>query len=89
MFDAKGVEVEREAQSARALIHGLTRKQEATFGDDTALVRLETRLDAAISDSRRHLNDEIERLLPLLDTGDTKAIDDSLTRVDALREEMN
>jgi adenylate cyclase len=53
------------------------------------LARLESRIDSAVSDSRRHLNDEIERLLPLLDSGDAKAIDDSLTRVDALRDEMN
>jgi class 3 adenylate cyclase len=88
IFDAKGIEGEREAQAARALIHGLIEKKNA-FGDATALTRLESRIDSVVSDSRRHLNDEIERLLPLLDSGDAKAIDDSLTRVDALRDEMN
>jgi class 3 adenylate cyclase len=88
MFDAKGIEGEREAQAARALIHGLIEKKNA-FGDATALARLEGRIDSVMADTRRHLNDEIQRLLPLLDTGDAKAIDDSLARVDALRDEMN
>jgi class 3 adenylate cyclase len=88
IFDAKGIEGEREAQAARALIHDLIEKKNA-LGDATALARLESRIDSMISDSRRHLNDEIERLLPLLDSGDAKAIDDSLTRVDAMRDEMN
>jgi adenylate cyclase len=52
-------------------------------------VRLQTRLDAAVDDSRRHLNDEISRLLNLLETGNAPAIDESLTRVDALRDELN
>ena len=58
-------------------------------GDTVSLVRLQTRLDAAVDDSRRHLNDEIGRLLNQLDTGNTAAVDDSLTRVDALRNELN
>jgi class 3 adenylate cyclase len=87
-FDAKGAEGMRETQAALALIHGLIERKSA-FGDTTALARLESRIDSAVSDTRRHLNDEIERLLPLLDSGDAKAIDDSLTRVDALRDEMN
>ena len=87
-FDSKGAEGIRETQAALALIHGLIERKSA-FGDTTALARLESRIDSAVSDTRRHLNDEIERLLPLLDSGDAKAIDDSLTRVDALRDEMN
>ena len=38
VIDAKGVEVEREAQTARALINGLIEKGE-TLGDETALAR--------------------------------------------------
>ena len=87
-FDAKGVEVEREAQAARALIHDLTEKGE-TFGNATALARLETRIDSAMADTRRELNAEIERLFGALDTGDAKASADSLQRVDALRDNLN
>ncbi len=88
VFDAKGVEGMREVQTAHALIRGLIEKRNA-FGDATALARLETRLDAAVDDTRRHLNDEIERLLPLLDAGEAKPIADSLARVDVLRDEIN
>jgi adenylate cyclase len=87
-FDAKGREAEQEAQSARTLIQGLI-EQKTSSGDATELARLETRLDDVISDSRRHLNDEIARILPLLDTGDVKAMTDGLARVDTLRDELN
>ena len=88
LFKAKGVEVEREAQAARALIHDLIEKG-ATFDDANALVRLETRIDSAMADARRGLNAEIERLLAALDTADAKATADSLQRVDALRDDLN
>ncbi len=88
VFETKGAEVEQEAQAARSLINGLIQKG-VTFADPTALARLDTRLETALNVSRRHLNTEIERMLPLIETGDTKAIDDGLARVDALRNELN
>jgi adenylate cyclase len=87
-FDAKGAEFESEIQSARKLIGGLI-ETNAASGDTRSLVRLQTRLDAAVDDSRRYLNDEISRLLNLLETGNAAAIDESLTRVDVLRDELN
>src|SRR5260370_35604925 len=87
-FDGKGGEFESEMESARQLIGGLIEKNAAS-GDTRSLVRLQTRLDAAVDDSRRHLNDEISRLLNLLETGNASVIDESLTRVDALRDELN
>ena len=87
-FDAKGGEFESEIESARKLIGGLIEKNAAS-GDTRSLVRLQTRLDAAVDDSRRHLADEISRLLNLLETGNATAIDESLTRVDVLRDELN
>ena len=88
VIDAKNVEVEREARAARALINGLIEKGE-TLGDETALARLDSRIDTAMADTRRELNAEIERLLAALDSGDAKATADSLERVDALREDLN
>jgi HAMP domain-containing protein len=87
-FDAKGGEFDNEIEGARKLIGELI-ENNATAGDTRSLVRLQTRLDAAVDDSRRHLNDEISRLLNLLETGNAPAIDESLTRVDALRDELN
>jgi class 3 adenylate cyclase len=88
VFQVKGAEVEREAQAARALIHDLIEKG-PTFGDANALVRLETRIDSAMADTRRELNAEIERLLAALDTGDDKATADGLQRVDTLRDDLS
>jgi class 3 adenylate cyclase len=88
LIDAKSVEVEREARTARALINDLIEKGE-TLGDETALARLESRIDTAMADTRRELNAEIERLLAALDAGDAKATADSLERVDDLRDDLN
>ena len=88
VIDAKSVEVEREARTARALINGLIEKGE-TLGDETALAQLDSRIDTAMADTRRELNAEIERLLAALDGGDAKATADSLERVDALRDDLN
>ena len=70
------------------MVHGLIERGE-TFGDAAELVRLETRIDAAMADTRRALNAEIERLLAALDSGDAKATADSLARVDVLRDDLN
>jgi adenylate cyclase len=82
VFDAKGAEVVRELQAARTLI-----EQGAVLAP--ALARIDSRIEAVQSDYRRHLNEEIERLLPLLGAGNSKGIADGLARVDALRGELN
>jgi class 3 adenylate cyclase len=87
-FDAKGDEFDKEIQAARKKIGELIEEQ-AAFADGLALVRLQTRLDAAVDDSRRHLNDEIGRLLDKLGTSNLLGVDESLARVDALRDELN
>jgi adenylate cyclase len=86
-FAAKGVEVEREMQAGHALIADLAARGNAS--DATLQARLDTRLETAMNDTRRHLNEEIERLLPLLDSTDRKAVADELSRIDALRGELN
>jgi adenylate cyclase len=87
-FDANGEAAEKESKSARALIDGLIQKG-SQFGDTMALVRLQTRLSDLVDDTRVHLNDEIARVLPLLDGGDHKALVDGLDRVDELRDELD
>jgi len=87
-YDASGAAFEKEMHTAQALIDGLIEKG-SQFGDATALVRLKTRLDDLIEDSRGHLGDEIAHLLPLIDTGDRPAIAEALDRVDAFRDELD
>ena len=87
-FEASGVTVDRETKAARALIDALIAKG-SSFGDASALVRIDTRLADLSDDTRRNLNEESARLLPLLDGGDQKAIADGLDRVDTLRDELD
>ena len=87
-FDAKGVEVEREAQAARAVIHDLIEKGE-TFGNATALAQLGDHID--FSDGRYPPRTQRRDRAPAYGTryGSAKATDDSLQRVDALRDDLN
>jgi class 3 adenylate cyclase len=87
-FNASGAAFNRETETARSLIDGLIAKG-STFGDTTALVRLETRLADLIGETRTQLDDEIERLLRLLNSGDQKAIADGIDRIDALRDGLD
>jgi adenylate cyclase len=81
VFEAKGAEVVRELQAARTLL-----EQGGVLA--MALARIDSRIEVVQSDYRRHLNEEIERLLPLLGTGDGKGIAERLARVDERRDEL-
>ena len=87
-FEKSAKEVVRETQAARERLDALITKG-SSFGDTAALARLETRLVDLMGDTHGHLNEEIERLVPLLDSGDQKAIADNLEEVDALRDEFD
>jgi class 3 adenylate cyclase len=87
-YDALGGQIELEILAARASIHGLLEKGPA-FGDVSTLSQFETRIDAINDDSRRRLNAENDRLLAVLDTGDTKALAEEMGRIDELRDELN
>jgi class 3 adenylate cyclase len=87
-YEALGGQVELEILAARALIHGLIEKGPA-FGDASTLSQFETRIDAINDDSRHRLNAENQRLLAVLDAGDTKALAEEMERIDELRDELN
>ena len=87
-FEASGQTVDRETKAARALIDALIAKG-STFGDASALVRIDTRLADLTDATRRDLNEEIARVLPLLDGGDRKAIAAGLDRIDELRDQLD
>ena len=70
------------------MIDGLIEKG-SHFGDTTRMVQLGNRLSDLIDDTRGHLNEEIARLLPLLDGSDQKAVADGIQRVEALRDELD
>lgn len=87
-FEESGATVERELKTARHLLDALVAKG-SSFGDATALVRVDTRLADVIDDTRVRLDEEIARLVPLLDAGQGKALADSMQRVDELRDDLN
>jgi class 3 adenylate cyclase len=88
IFEAKGLEVEQEAAAARKLIIAII-EDVTTPSDNAALARIESRIDTATSDLRRHLNDETAQMLPLLDARDFVEARRALARVDAFRDEFN
>lgn len=88
IFEAKGLEVEQEAAAARKLIIAII-DDVTTPSDNAALARIESRIDTATSDLRRHLNDETAQMLPLLDARDFVEARRALARVDTLRDEFN
>lgn len=88
LFESKGDEVEKEAQAARDVINSLVEKRKASADDAIALVRIDGRIVAAMTDTRQQLNSEIERLFTALDTRDTRAISESMIRVDSLRDDL-
>jgi len=88
IFEAKGLEVEQEAAAARKLIIAII-EDVTTPSDNAALARIESRIDTATSDLRRHLNDETAQMLPLLDVRDFVEARRALARVDTLRDEFN
>ena len=88
VFESKGAEVEKEAQRARDLINGLIGNKQTSPDEAVALARLDSRIAAAMSDTRTQLNSEIERLILLLEGSDRAAISDSLSRVDRLRDNL-
>jgi class 3 adenylate cyclase len=87
-FETSSAIIDREAKTARALIEALIAKG-SSFGDASALVRIDTHIADLTDDTSRNLHEETARLLPLLDGGDQKAIAAGLDRVDELRGELD
>jgi len=59
LFDETGIEMEKEAKDGQALIGLLVAEG---IGDPVALTRLEASIDSTLTETRRYLNEEIERL---------------------------
>ena len=88
LYDAKDSEVDSEAQAARKLINAII-DDTSTPSDNAALARIESRIDSLMSESRRHLRQEAEDLLSVLEARDFSAVRRSLARVDTLRDELD
>jgi adenylate cyclase len=87
LYEAKGVEVEKEAQAARSLINAII-EDPSTVSDNARLGRMDDQIENVVNDLRRYLGEEYRRLLPLLDAGNFPEARVSLARTDTLRDEF-
>jgi class 3 adenylate cyclase len=88
IYEAKGLDIDKEAQSARGLINAII-DDTSTDSDNARLGRIDDRIENITNDLRRYLSEENKRLMPLIDAGNTAEVRGSLTRADALRDEFN
>ena len=88
IYRTKDAEVTEEAEAARKLI-GSILADTSTPSDNVALALIDGRIEAAVTDVRRLLNDENSRLISQLEAHDFPEVQRSLQRTDALRDQFN
>ena len=88
IYRTKDAEVAQEAEAARKLIMSII-EDPSTPSDNVALAHIDGRIEAAVSDVRRFLNEDNDRLISQLEARDFAEVQRSLKRVDALRDEFN
>jgi adenylate cyclase len=80
--------VEQEADAARKLIASII-ADESTPSDNVALTRIDTKIDSAVNDLDRHVNEEGALLLSQLESKDFVEARHTLARTDQARDEFN
>lgn len=88
LYEGKDAEVDQEADAARKLI-GAVIADTSTPSDNTALARIDSRVDSLVSEFRHHLRQESGELITALEARDFAAVRRSLARTDALRDEFD
>jgi adenylate cyclase len=86
-FQALEPEIEKEAQAARSLIDAII-ADPATPSDNYALGRLDDRIDNAVNDLHRRLDQQDQLLLSQLDGRDFDGVKRTLAQADTLRAEF-
>jgi class 3 adenylate cyclase len=86
-FQSLGPEIEKEAQAARAQIVAII-EDTSTPSDNAALGRLDDRIDVAVNDLHRRLDEQDQLLLKLIDARDFDGARQALARADTLRDEF-
>jgi len=89
-YEAAGVAIGQEASAVHVLINAII-DDLTTDSDNAALGRIDSRIEDTSKDLLHYLDEEHDRLIPLLEakTQDFAEIRRSLTRIDALRDELN
>src|SRR6185436_1514117 len=88
IYEAKGQEIEQEAQAARALINAII-DDPSTASDYARLGRLDDQIERVVSDLHRYLGEEYKRLLSLIEAGNIPEARASLASTDTLRDDLN
>src|SRR5215470_2543801 len=88
LYQDKGQEVAREIAAARQRIASIV-ADTSTPSDNVALTRIDTRIEAAVADVTRHMNEETAELLARIEARDFPEVRRTLERVDDLRDEFN
>ena len=88
IYRTKDAEVAEEAEAARKLIGSII-EDTSTPSDNVALAHIDGRIEAAVTDVRRLLNEENSQLISQLEAHDFPEVQRSLQRTDALRDEFN
>jgi adenylate cyclase len=86
-FQSLGPEIEKEAQAAREQIDAII-ADPATPSNDYELGRLDDRIDTAVNDLHRRLNEQDILVLQQLDARDLDATKRTMAQADALRAEF-
>jgi class 3 adenylate cyclase len=86
VYQNLGPEIDREAQAARKLIVSII-DDVNTPSDNVALTHIDDRIDNAVNDLRRHIDEESAQLRSQLEVRDFAEARRTLQRVDNLRDE--
>ena len=89
-YEAAGTAIGQEASAVHALINAII-DDTTTESDNAALGRIDSRIEDTNRDLLHYLDEEHERLFPLFEakTQDFDEIKRALSRIDALRDELN
>jgi class 3 adenylate cyclase len=87
-FEETDRQIYEEAAAARKLINAII-DDKSTPSDNAALARLDDRIDTAVNDLRRHLNEDDTQLLEDLKAQNFAAVRVRLAQADELRGEFN
>ena len=88
IYRSKDAEVTEEAEAAHKLIGSII-ADTSTPSDNVALALIDGRIEAAVTDVRRLMNEENSRLISQIEAHDFPEVQRSLQRSDALRDEFN
>ncbi|MVT51462.1 HAMP domain-containing protein [Bradyrhizobium yuanmingense] len=87
-FEASDRNFEQEAEAARKLINAII-DDPRTYSDNAALARLDVRIESAVTELRRDLDEGSARLLKQVEAKDMAAARGTLEHLDTLRDAFN